>query len=314
MAAALIAGTGVGVLLGYVQVITGQFGQPSWYMYEESSVGSAVGFFANRNHMGTLLLMTFPFVVALTFGRTGADPRLASSRKLLGVLGALLIILGLASNGSLAALVLAVPIMAFSAMLIPGLKRIAPALAAFGGAALLCGIVFLANSPVQSKLTGESTSSFEGRWDLWQHTATIIRNTFPYGTGIGSFQTIYPLYEQVDAVSGVYANNAHNDYIEVIAEGGVAGVLLMIAGAVWWWKQARASFGAGGHTRLAAAATIASGAALAHSLVDYPLRTTALTAVFAFCLSVMASVRPALKGADASATADTALARHRKIG
>jgi O-antigen ligase len=297
-----------------VQVVTGQFGQSSWYIYEQTNLGSAVGFFANRNHMGTLLLMTFPFIVALTFGRTGADHRAASSRRLVGVLGVGLILLGLASNGSLAAVVLAVPTMAFSAVLLSGAKRVAPALVGFGGAALLGALVFLASSPVQTKLTGESTGSFKGRWELWQHTGTIIRRTFPYGTGIGSFERVYASHEQVDAVSKVSANNAHNDYLELIAEGGVLGVLLICATLAWWLKQARASLGAARENTLPAAAAIASGAALAHSLVDYPLRTTALAVVFAFCLGVMARVRLTPDGAISSATADTSLAKHRKIG
>jgi hypothetical protein len=36
------------------------------------------------------------------------------------------------------------------------------------------------------------------------------------------------------------------------------------------------------------AATIASAAILAHSIVDYPLRTTAMAVVFGACLAMMA--------------------------
>jgi hypothetical protein len=38
-------------------------------------------------------------------------------------------------------------------------------------------------------------------------------------------------------------------------------------------------------------ATIASGAILLHSRVDFPLRTTAISAVFALCVALMVGVR-----------------------
>jgi hypothetical protein len=42
----------------------------------------------------------------------------------------------------------------------------------------------------------------------------------------------------------------------------------------------------------AKAATIAIGAILAHSIVDYPLRTAAISTVFAICCALIAGPRP----------------------
>ncbi|HVU31132.1 MAG TPA: O-antigen ligase domain-containing protein, partial [Sphingomicrobium sp.] len=64
---AILLATLLSVFLGYIQVSTRS---PSWYLYDFSNFGSAVGFFANRDHMGTLLLVAIPFIaVVLANGR-----------------------------------------------------------------------------------------------------------------------------------------------------------------------------------------------------------------------------------------------------
>ena len=62
----------------------------------------------------------------------------------------------------------------------------------------------------------------------------------------------------------------------------------MLAFLAWW---VRAGFSVWRKDRgrpFVRAATIASGAILLHSLVDYPLRTAALSACFGMCLALMA--------------------------
>lgn len=309
VAAALFTGTMAGILLGYVQVVTGQFGYSAWYLYEITNVGSAVGFFANRNHMGTLLLMTLPFVVALAFAHRDAGSKHAS-RTIIGVAGLAAILLGLAANGSLAAIALAVPVVAASAALLPGMRRARAALLTGTAISLLAALVYLASSPVQPKLTGESTASFTSRWDIWEKTVALLQKSFPVGTGFGSFESIYAMGESPTSVTRTYVNNAHNDYLELLLEGGLAGAILLFAFFAWWTKQAARALSSPTESRTAAAATIASGVVLAHSAVDYPLRTTAIAAVFAFCVAVMAAGRKQREPARVGASA----ARHLRIG
>jgi O-antigen ligase len=98
---------------------------------------------------------------------------------------------------------------------------------------------------------------------------------------------VYHLYESRDHISNTYVNHAHDDYIEITLELGVAGVLLIIAFLIWWvaavwraWSNADAGI-------YARAASIASAAVLVHSLVDFPLRTAAISAAFAMCLALL---------------------------
>lgn len=286
-AAAIFAGTLAGILLGYVQVVAGSSGESSWYLYEITNVGSAVGFFANRNHMGTLLVMTLPFLVPLFFARERDPSGHAPALKVIGLAGLMAILLGIAVNGSLAAIVLAVPVIAASALLLPALRRFHTVFAAIAAVAAIGALVVLASSPVQPKLTGESVASFEGRWQIWRQTWEAIGRSFPVGTGIGSFAPVYASLEPPETVTRVYVNHAHNDYLELLAETGLAGALLVVAFLGWWIRRARFSLRWPVMNRYAGAAAIASGAALAHSVVDYPLRTAAIAATLAFCLAIM---------------------------
>ena len=307
--AALFAGTVLGILLGYVQVVTGRFGNSSWYIYERTNVGAPVGFFANRNHMGTLLLMTLPFVVYL-FDREKADFGRATSLKTIGGGLLVLISLSLAVNGSLAVIALAVPVVFASALLLPGIGRLRAWLGAAAVVSLTGAMVFLGNSAVQTKLTGENTSSFETRWDIWQRTWLAIESSWPQGTGLGSFKAVYAGLESPGSVTTTFVNHAHNDYLEVLLETGLPGALLLVAFFVWWVIRVIRIFRPLDLEHVAGAAVIACGAALAHSVVDYPLRTAAISAVFALCLGIMA-VRPRRSIAD---DGDLRQARHLKIG
>lgn len=106
----------------------------------------------------------------------------------------------------------------------------------------------------------------------------------PWGSGIGSF---VPLFEQTAPTSllqNAWVNHAHNEYAQWWLTGGIMAMIVLLA--------ALATLGfAGGrllhrqHDRaLPSACWVAVCAVLAHSWVDYPLRTLALmttTAVLA---------------------------------
>lgn len=314
VAVALLAGTLTAILLGYVQVSTGGSGDAAWYLYEITNVGSAVGFFANRNHMGTLLLMTLPFVIALSFGGKEAIDRRGTPLAIIGVAGVMAILLGIAVNGSLAAVALAVPVIAAGALLFPTLRRFRGLLVSTVAVALIGAMIFLTNSPVQPKVTGETTSSIEGRWQIWERTWSAIESSFPMGTGLGSFEKVYATVEPPREVTLTYVNHAHNDYLQLLLTGGIPAVVLAIAFLVWWVAKARAALAPPVANRFAGAAAIASAAALAHSVVDYPLRTTAIAATFAICLALLAVRRSAQGEGSSRDSVNVRPVRHLKLG
>lgn len=304
IAAAVLAGALASVLLGVVQVASAT--TASWaYLYEFTNAG-AVGFFANRNHMATLLLAAIPFAGALF---AAALPQVKSRSKAfamlsLGAGGFMLAIAGLVLNDSLAALALAVPVIGLTVLLLPIGWQIRWLILPLAAAGLIGSIIVLGSSavgtePVASSVPGAGYS----RTAIWNPTVEAIEKTFPAGTGLGTFPHVYALGEDPAAVGATYINHAHNDYLELVLEAGLPGLVLMVLFLLWWAWRAVGVWRSPVASQFAKAATIASGAILAHSIVDYPLRTSAIAALFAACVAMMAqaqarSAAPAKQRAD----------------
>ena len=85
-------------------------------------------------------------------------------------------------------------------------------------------------------------------------------------------------------------------------------ILLFLA---WWATTAIRVWTSPLSTPAGRAATIASAAILAHSAVDYPLRTAAISAVFAVALALMAQ---RLRAAESDSPAEQRPTKHVKLG
>ncbi|QIK95847.1 O-antigen ligase family protein [Sphingomonas sp. HDW15A] len=135
-------------------------------------------------------------------------------------------------------------------------------------------------------LTGQQTS-ISTRQEMWANTWHLAGQFLPLGSGLGSFPMVYPLSEDLGRVDWTFVNHAHNDYLELLLELGIPGAVLLVAFLIWWTWQTVQIWISREVSLLARAATIASGALLLHSVVDFPLRTAALAGLFGWCLAVM---------------------------
>ena len=289
LAAALLAGTVGGIMLGALQV--GSAGKNSpWYLYPETNVGLGVGFFANANHMADLLVITLPFVAAIA--AAGKSRNIQRYSAILAILAAvtLVLIVGIALNGSLAGYALAVPVIAASALIImPPSSQLRRWVALAAALSVIASVGALASSSIGGTKIGEETaSSVQSREQILTTTGNAIADFMPLGSGLGSFLNVYRLYESPDTVTNEYVIHAHNDYAELALELGVPGIVLLLVFAGWWGIAVWAVWRKGEGGPFARAASIASAAVLVHSLVDFPLRTAAISACFAMCLALLA--------------------------
>jgi hypothetical protein len=289
LAVAVIAAAIAGITLGSLQVARPSPVNP-WYLYAETNFGSAVGFFANANHMGTLLVISFPFLAALVASTTNSDRQRNATIGVSAGGAGILIIVGLALNGSLAAYGLALPVLVASGVILFRTNRRMRRWASIAVALLMIGsVVILEVASLGTNLmTQEATTSVQSRQEIFSTTLNAARDFFPFGSGLGSFRNVYHLYEDPDQVTSTYVVHAHNDYLEIALELGMAGIVLIVVFLVCWgaavWRVWRATEG----EPFARAASIASAAILIHSLVDFPLRTAAISATFAMCLALLA--------------------------
>jgi O-antigen ligase len=293
LAPTLLAGAVAGIVLGALQVASKGPNSP-WYLYPETNLGAAVGFFANANHMADLLVITLPFLAAIAAaGRSRSVQRYSTLLAILAA-SALLVIVGIVLNRSLAGYVLAIPVIAASALIVaPPSRTLRWSLGLVAALSVAASIAVLATSSIGSTRIGQdASSSVQSREQILATTGKAIRATMPLGSGLGSFVKVYRLYESPDTVTNEYVVHAHNDYAELVLELGIPGVILVLAFLLWWAAAARAAWRTAGGGAFARAATIASAAILVHSLVDFPLRTAAISACFAMCLALLADRRP----------------------
>ena len=227
------------------------------------------GFFVNTNHFANLVFISIPIAFAY-FLKTNRP-------FLLGiyVVFALLILL---AAGSLAGVLIGFAITVLSAFVLLQRRNISVLLVI--GATVLAGIYAVG---LWARIDlGHFKPGF-GRWEFARTTWEGILDNLPFGIGYGNFVTGYTSYERSSMIFHRYVNHVHNDYLELLFEGGVFAAFAIAAFFVilLWRVFETLSW------PLHRAATLAIVFILVHSSVDYPLRTLAIGISFALFLGLL---------------------------
>ncbi len=77
------------------------------------------------------------------------------------------------------------------------------------------------------ELENKQGEIYESRLDFWKDSVNIAKDFPITGTGFGSFSNIYPRYRTF-STRYTLLTHAHNDYIELLVEGGLIGAFLVI--------------------------------------------------------------------------------------
>jgi O-antigen ligase len=282
------------VAFGALQLAGGN-GSP-WYFYTITNFGATVGFFANANHLATLLVATIPLLTALYLNSRAKGTSISRASGLLVILGGAVavVLVGILINSSLAGIGLMVPTVGASALLLirSRRKKISPLWAGLVALLLVGGVGAIYFSPTSNNLTSTGArTDTSSRYYSFQLSSRAARDYLPFGSGVGTFPKIYPTYEDPVRVTRFYMNHVHSDYIELALETGIPGMIVLVLFLLWWLRRTISIWSADEPDYFALGATIASGVILAHSLVDYPLRTAAISALFAACCALMAEPR-----------------------
>lgn len=282
-----------GALLGLAQILMGN--SDYLYFYEVTARGLPVGVFANPNHQACFLLMCLPFVAALIgqLRRNWASGDSDHAKAIVITAMAGLILVGILAAGSVAGYALLTPVLVLSVLLArkPRSSGRPPiASTAIVIVSTLAAVLLVAFSPV---LDGLGVTSFENsdlsRLGIWSVSGEIAKDHWMAGTGLGSFEDVYRLYENPDTVTMKFVNHAHNDYLQAIVEFGLPGTIIVLAGVVLllvlfvrlWTRQGDE------HRRLRRAAATALLVLILHSFVDYPGRRPAIACLAATCFALL---------------------------
>lgn len=287
----LLAAIFAGTLLAIAQIVGGS---DCWaYLYRITNRGSAVGWFANRNHQAALLAATFP-LLALWAAQPEVNKQRLQSRLAMAAVFSIFLIPMILVTGSRAGLFLTILAAAGSYLAFRRrLAHISPAvqrhsrllLAGLIALALVLGAaaILLSRAMAWDRLMGEQQGEDVRLGNLPTYFQ-MVSDVFPFGSGFGSFEALYKVYEPLEALNRTYLNRAHNDLVELLITGSLPATILLLAG-LWW--VARAGFstvrrgGQGVEKGYARAGALVLGVFLLASLIDYPLRTGLGAAVFA---------------------------------
>jgi O-antigen ligase len=300
--AAILALALLSVLLGMAQIANGP--QSALRFYSNTNTGEAVGFFANRNHLASLLAMALPLgLVATAWALTErmSGERISPIWILSGCGLAVLLILGIAVTRSRAGLLLGMVAVLGSLPIATGLRKHR------GTSRILALVVAIAVVlSVQVSLLGilqriQKDPLDDDRWVFAQTTKEAASAYSPLGSGLGTFRQAYQPFEARHEPGKVIVNHAHNDYLELWLEGGIPALILLgLGGVAWAWRgielwlrrKPDPSDSANSARMLARVAWLSASLPLIHSAMDYPLRTTANLSVFAI-LAAIAYCEPA---------------------
>ena len=129
-----------------------------------------------------------------------------------------------------------------------------------------------------------------GRLIIWRETLRIVRDFPLLGTGVGTFADTMFVYQRT--AREVLFNNAHDEYLQLLTEGGVALLILAIAGALLLAKAARTRLAgdAGAHRFLRVGACAAMAGIAVQSIWEAGLRAPANLLLAAIIAAI--AIRP----------------------
>lgn len=113
------------------------------------------------------------------------------------------------------------------------------------------------------------------RASIWSRALEAWRGQPLFGTGPGGFRNIM-------LAGGGMADHAHNAFLQVLAETGAAGLVVVVAGAAALWRRTSRLLASRGSAGSPAAAGIAAGlwAVMFQGLFDVPWASPALAALW----------------------------------
>jgi O-antigen ligase len=294
----------VSVFIGLIQVAQGP--NSPLRFFQLTNPDEAVGFFANRNHFAAFLYALTLFAAAwglrapITVGTSGHAGKYDTASVVAMIGGFTLLVILLAG------------------------EAMARSRAGLGFTiAALCGAFALGFSDprgwaevtprklllLASALAGLFAVQFalyrimerfaldpleDARLPFARNTIKAALAYMPLGSGLGTFVSVYGTFEKpADTIANTYANHAHNDVLELWLNTGVVGLILLGVFVVWLayrsveiWRSA--PMGASElDWSLMRVASLVVALLIAHSFLDYPLRTGAMMAILAFSCALL---------------------------
>ncbi len=278
--------------LGIVQYASGA---DVFYIGNDEHGNTASGTYRNRDHFVGLIELVLPLVIGMLVASFSASSNTSFNRSRGGFLSGtltltLLVVLMIlvsffsASRAGIGLVVLGLVISAFAFSHHVGKVK------SFGFL-LIASIVGVAVAfkvgivPILNRFASDPME--DERWRIFENTQRAITDMLPWGSGPGTFPEVYRAYQPIEQHS--FVNHAHNDYLEIISDMGVLGVIIIGAFVLLYlvrWFSLYKEQGQGLFKNLQIGAGIGMLLLLLHSFVDFNLHQAANALVFVFLAGI----------------------------
>lgn len=272
-----------GCLLALLQFSGANFVNP-FLNYQDEAVS---GNFANRNHFA--LFVAIGCLLAPLWGLQNAGATRWTSIGTIALLPFFLLV-ALATGSRAGILLVALAIVSGLFLTRGEVKRQLSAMPRWTALAILFSTVILVfGAAILSFTLGRAVSidrafALEASEDLRTQALPYVIDTLvrylPFGTGFGTFDPVYRIGEADALLQPQYFNHAHNDWLEIVLDGGIAAVLLLTSILVWAGLAAlRAWRRRSQNAALARSGAVALLLTMLASVPDYPARTPMVMAL-----------------------------------
>ena len=285
-----------GICFYAIYQYTAKTGRVWWYPTQYP--GRASGTFICPNSLGGYLEMLLPLMLAYVL-----VGRVSHVTKVFMGYAALAMIAGIGaslSRGSWIAAGLAVFLLVVALLLDRNYRIQTFALAALLVLAGLYVAPKIEKAHLRwNKMFAQSGKVEDMRFSIWRSATQMWRDNFWWGVGPAQFDCQFPCYRTIDVQAR--PDRAHNDYLNTLADWGLAGTLLvasawvlLYAGVFKSWKTARGerddfSRKKSNKFALLVGTSLGLAAMLAHSLVDFDMHIPAVAMLAVTLMALLTS-------------------------
>ncbi len=264
--------------------------------------------FVNQHHFAAFMEMTMGLTLGILFGR--GDKKNIRTFLIIAavIMGMAIIFTG--SRGGMISLLAVVGFIIFTNILFSRQKsggedeaesktsRFRRSLILIGGGLILIVGLFASVILVggdQSLMRGVGLESNDadltsGRIHFWLVALQIFADYPILGAGLDSFGTAFPRYDSWDGTYRI--EQAHNDYLQILADAGIFGFICVISFIILLFKQSLKTIGSTSddfRRNVAIGALAGCFGIIVHSFFDFPLRTPS-NALYFLTLAALAVV------------------------
>jgi O-antigen ligase len=264
--------TGSNYLLWYNKLEYGKFGN------------RLHGTYRNPDDMAGYLEMLIPLHIVQVISRRFITPFKSEekARKILGIFLVMLFVVALfltISRAGIVAFLIGMIYFYFSGLKSKeGQTQFSFYLKIIGSLAVVY-LLWIGIGPIIDRFWSLTSDMQHSRGIVWNDTMKLVGDFPIFGTGFGTFRYIFPRYKTLLS-QGIW-DYPHNDYLQVLAEGGVVSMLAFL----WLLLNALRMLTSKKHP-LARGATAGFIAILVHSFFDFNLQIPANAYIFATLLAI----------------------------